>query len=711
MTTTDLIIVGTVVFLITLSTLTFVFFYRKKKRSHKVFSNSVGRTIKPDANDKNGVRKAEIFKNPDKREGRSRLYVFALVVAGILGTLAMRLWSLQLINPEHYIKLAEDNMKAEVSIPATRGRILDRYGRELVGNRPSLSIVAKKSVTANPIVIHMLSLILGIPKGIIRKNILDDTGGAQADRTIASDISMQAVAFIKEHHSLFSEISVVERTVRTYPFGSIAAHVLGYIGPVTEAELVLPHPGISYEGGDLVGKSGAEYAYENSLQGIRGIRTYKVDVSGNPLEVLGEAPPKNGFDVCLTIDIDLQRETDRIIRDVIESSHHRGYPYANAGAIVCIDIEDGGILASTSYPTYYPSEFIDGISTERYAELNHIDASYPFTNRVISGQYPAASTFKAFTALAGLEYGIVESNTHFYCNGFWESYGKEWGQRCWIHPYGHGYLNLEEAINQSCDIYFYNIGDSFWRRWVDPPRAEENENNDAEEGDPADATSPAAVEENPLQERLRSWGFGRTSGVDIGGETAGRVPTPLWKSRAFANMPEEAQWRPGDFTNMCIGQGDLLVTPLQLANAYAGLARRKMIKPHYFHSVLDDKGAPIVQAKVEEMEDQPPINEYHIQRVENGLQRVIWRSGGHFNRIPVSIAGKSGTAEVYAAKADFSWFVAYAPVENPKYCVACVVEQAGDGSSAAILGVQHTLAAIYGVNLGEIVVYQGSRER
>jgi len=597
---------------------------------------------------------------------------------------------LQLISTEYYVKLADENTRAEVSLPATRGRILDRNGKELVGNRPSLCVVAKRSAISNPIVVHMLSLILGIPKGIIRKNILDDSMGAQSDRILATDVSMNVVAFIREHHRLFTDVSIVERTVRTYPYGNNAAHVLGYIGPVTEADLALPHPGMNYEGGDLVGKSGAEFAFESSLQGIRGTLTYKVDVDGNPRELISETPSKNGFDVSLTIDIDLQIEADRIIAEVIESSHHRGYPHANAGAIVCLDIEDGGILASASFPTYYPSEFTGGISVERYAELNHESSSYPFANRVISGQYPAASTFKAFTSLVGLEYGIIGSNTHYHCSGYWESYGKEWGQRCWIHPYGHGYLGLEEAINQSCDIFFYNVGDEFWRKWA---------NRSGEEM------------ENPFQERLKTWGFGTYSGVDIPSEMPGRIPTPLWKSRAFSDTPEEAQWRPGDMTNMCIGQGDLTLTPLQLANGYAGIARRKMLKPHYFHAVHDEKGVPIIQAKAEESEVQPPISEEHIRRVEDGLQRVIWRTGGNFNRLPVSIAGKTGTAEVLAAKADFSLFVGYAPVENPRYCIACVVEQAGDGSSAAILGFQHTLAAIYGVNLGDIVVYRGSGER
>jgi penicillin-binding protein 2 len=179
----------------------------------------------------------------------------------------------------------------------------------------------------------------------------------------------------------------------------------------------------------------------------------------------------------------------------------------------------------------------------------------------------------------------------------------------------------------------------------------------------------------------------------------------------FSETPEDAQWRPGDMTNMIIGQGDILVTPLQMANAYAAIARRKMLKPHFFHQVLNGKGEVVVASVPEESAVQPKMDSAQLGRVEDGLRRVINRTGGAFNQLPVTVAGKTGTAEVAAAQADFSWFVAFAPASEPKYCIACLVEQAGDGSSAAVLGVQHTLAALYGVDIGEIIVTQGSRER
>jgi penicillin-binding protein 2 len=408
------------------------------------------------------------------------------------------------------------------------------------------------------------------------------------------------------------------------------------------------------------------------------------------LDLLNEAPPQNGSDVCLTIDLALQQATERIMADVITSSHQKGFPYADAGALLCIDIEDGGILASTSYPGFNPEELANGISEELWEELTREGSGYPLSNRVIAGQYPAASTFKAFMSLAGFAHGIIGGNTQFTCTGFWEDYGEQWGQRCWIYPNGHGTLGLEEAINQSCDVYFYNIGAAFYERW--------EETSDEERVD-------------ELQDYLKTWGFGSVTGVDIPGEMEGRVPDARWKLSTFSDTPEAAQWQPGDMTNMAIGQGDILVTPLQLANGYAGIARKKMFKPHFFHQVLNNEGEVVVKGKAEDSVLQPVIDEGAIARVEDGLRRVVARTGGPFQQLPVTVAGKTGTAEVASAPADFSWFVGFAPAEAPKYCVACLVERAGDGSSAALLGVQHTFAAIYGVDVGEILVTQGSMER
>ncbi|MDR1421609.1 MAG: penicillin-binding protein 2 [Coriobacteriales bacterium] len=689
-TLTLAILLGVVVFILVVAFLIALFRYRGRREKLSVVRRSFGRHGAPDGVGISGVRKHNPHETIRRREGKGRFYVFAAFVAGVFGVLLARLWSIQLLSGDTYTKLAEENMTSEVSVPATRGRLLDRKGRELIGNRPSLSVAAPRAILDDRNLVYRLSLVLGIPIGILRRNLLDDTLDMQSDRVLASDASQRAVAYIREHPTLFADVKVEERTQRSYSYGTLAAHLLGYIGPVAESDLLAPPEGIQYESGDYIGKSGAEYAFETLLQGIRGTRTYRVDVDGNPTALVSEVPPENGADVCLTIDLDLQRRTDRVLAEIITSSRDRGFEYANAGVIVALDVKGGGVLAMSSYPSFRPEEFTNGISQDLWDEMTNRESLYPLTNRAIAGLYPAASTYKAFTGLAGEECGIIGDNTQYTCNGFWEDYGEQWGQRCWIFPDGHGTLGLEEAINNSCDIYFYNVGATFYERW-----AAEDEN----------------VRKNELQDYLKTWGFGSVSGIDLPGELEGRVPDAAWKKEAFSDTPEDARWQPGDMTSLCIGQGDLLVTPLQIANGYAGVARGRMLTPHVFDKVIDGKGETIISYAPRDSAIQPSFSPGHLARIQDGLRRVVQRFGGNFNALPVPASGKSGTAEVAAAEAESSWFVAYAPSDDPQYCVACIIEQSGEGSSSAVLGVQHTLAALYEVDLGDIVVSEGSRER
>jgi len=683
------ILLGLLVFFVLIAAF-FIIRNLSRKHGKQSFNREFKRVSEMQAPDSDSIKRSGRHRQPEKYEGKGRLVSFGILIAGILGTLSVKLWTLQILGSDDYTQMAAENMTSKASVAAIRGRILDRNGEELVGNRPSLVVVGKKSVADDASVVHRLSLILGIPKAVIRRKLLDDTQGVQADREIARDVDMRAVAFIKEHPALFIGANVETRTLRSYPHGSMAAHVLGYTGLATEDDLKRTDGPIKYQSGDIVGKDGVELAFENVLQGTRGTRTYKVDVNGQPTALLSEEDPLSGNDVRLTLDLKVQKATDKILRQAIASSRERGFPDANAGALICIDVEDGGILAASSFPTYNPDDFTGGISTELWEQLTGKDSGYPLTNRVIAGLYPAASTFKAFISLAGLEKGIVEKDTEHTCLGEWFPYEEgKWGQRCWTYPDGHGKLGLEEAINHSCDVYFYNIGRDFYDIW--------------------DAL-PADAKIDELQDYLRSWGFGSLTGIDIPGELPGRVPDELWKKATFVDTPEEALWQPGDMSNMCIGQGDILITPLQLAYGFAGIAGKRLVTPHIFNQVTDENGEVVVAYEPKIPQSQPFFKPEHIARVEDGLRRVVVRNGS-FDVLPVEVAGKTGTAEVKSAKADFSWFVGYAPYDKPKYCVACLVEQAGMGSSAAILAVLHTFASIYDTDIGEIQVSEGAHER
>ncbi|MDR2491979.1 MAG: penicillin-binding protein 2 [Coriobacteriales bacterium] len=669
-----------------------VVYWRSQRRSkEQAVTPSFERADAQLVKDEERFTRRELSGKQKGLETKGRFYAFGVLVAAVFGTLAVRLWALQVLSGEEYTARATDNMTTEVSVPAMRGRILDRNGVVLVTNRPTSVLSGKRALAEDRGLVHRLSLACGIPKGIVRRNLLDDTTGAQSDHVIAADVPYRVVAYITEHPLLFRGINVETRTMRHYPYGSLGAHVLGYTGSVSQADMdaaMMDPSAIQYENGDSKGQMGAELAFERALQGTRGTRSYQVDSSGNPLALLGERESATGSDVCLTIDMPLQRETDRILAQTIAAAKEGDYPEANAGALVCIDITDGGILASSSYPTFNPADLSGSITQGIWDQLNSEDANRPLYNRVISGAYPAASTFKAFTSLAGLHHGIIGPDTSHHCNGWWNRYGDEWGKRCWIFPNGHGTLGLEEAINHSCDVFFYNTGTDFWEIWN---------------------ATPSSERKDVFQEYLRGWGFGSQSGIDLVGEFAGVVPDAAWKKAAFPDTPEDARWLAGDMANMVIGQGDLLVTPLQIANAYATLARGHALVPHVFHKVVDKDGNTVRAHAPATGPIQPVYEPHHRERVIDGLRRVIMREGV-FAPIPVELAGKSGTAEV-AGKGEYSWFVAYGPMTDPHYSVACIVEQGGGGSSTAITGVLHTFAAIYGVDVGEILTYEATGER
>ncbi len=672
----------------------------RRKKTKSIYTPSFVRADANKVKDTEQMRGSGSLRERTSKQGRGRFYAFGVLIAAIFGTLAVKLWSLQILGHEEYVALSSENMTKEVIILANRGRILDRNGNELVGNRPSITVTGKRTLAEDTALVHRLSLVLGIPIGIIRRNLLDDTAGVQSDHTIASDVSMESIAYISEHPSLFKEVNVESRTVRYYPYGSLGAHVLGYTGPVTE-DFLASQTGeepIPYHSGDIIGKDGAELTFERALQGMYGTRTYKVDASGNPTEVIYETVPESGDDVVLTLDAALQRETDKILMDIINMVRgDEENKNCNAGVILCMDVKDGGILAASSYPTYFPADLSGGISIDLWESLNTEESWYPLTNRVVSGLYPAASTFKLITSLAGLTNGMIDDDTTFYCDGYWDEYGEEWGQRCWIHPGGHGTMDLEESINYSCDIFFYSVGAAFYEQWRDY-RDTHKEELESEDDVP-----------NPFQDYIATWNFGTPTGVDMPGEAAGLIPDAAWKRLTFSDTPEEALWQPGDMTNMSIGQGDLLVTPLQLCNAYATFARGKAITPHVFSHVIDSEGNPVVEYTAEEVELQPTYEQVHHDRVMDGLKRVVAREGG-FGAIPVQVAGKTGTAEV-AGKDDYSWFVGFAPADDPQYCAVCLVEQGGSGSLVAMNGVIQTFARVYGVDAGEITIWQNRNER
>lgn len=620
---------------------------------------------------------------------KERLTGLGVFAVGVIGVLTARLWSMQLVSSDDYTKQAETNRTRTVTTSAPRGRILDRNGVELVTNRSSLTVTADSEVADNPFECQLLANIIGMPAAAVRRNIQNASEGAQSTRVVASDVSRRVVAFIEERPYLFDGVTVEERAVRFYPQGSLAAHVLGYVGTITseqlESEVGDSESSMDYQSGDTVGQAGIEYQYETVLQGVRGEQNVYVDADGNVLDYGSGVDPQAGSDLQLTIDSKIQKAAEESLSSTIQKLQETSNKDCKCGSVVCLDVTSGDVIAMASMPTYSPNTFVGGISASDWEEISGEDSQNPLLNRAISGQYPSASTIKPLTTMAALDAGIATAQSSYVCTGYWTGFGKAYGQYCWNHS-GHGTMNLQSGITFSCDVVFYEIGKAFFEA--------------GSEG---------------MQETFRTWGLGSKEGVDLPSELAGRVPDKDWKWNYFTWADDDARsWQGGDNTNLAIGQGDLLVTPLQMACAYAGIANNGTVyKPHLLKSVLSQSGTgSIIKHKKEKLREVDEKQEY-LDLVKAGLHGVIYEESesqaSHFTNMSVEVAGKTGTAEIANAPAANGWFVAYAPADDPKYVVASCIEGGGYGSTSAMYVVRDVLGALYDEPDTSSEVSQGDR--
>ncbi len=615
--------------------------------------------------------------NSAEKGFKSRLMGLSVFSGSIIGMLFARLWAMQLVSTDDYMQQAELNRTRTISTAASRGRILDRNGEELVTNRPSLCVVASTEVADNEVEIQLLANVLGMPPTAVKRKIQDQTEGAQSLRTVAVDVSRRVVSYIDEHKYLFDGIQVEERAQRHYPMGSRCAHVLGYTGSPTQEQLAESQEddsegSIKYESGDIVGQAGIEYQYESVLQGVRGEQTVYVDADGNVLDYATTIEAQDGSDIVLTIDSKVQEAAEQALLDAINRVRKTGNTACDSGCAVCLDVTNGDVIALASYPTFSPNDFVGGISNDDWEMLSSEESGYPLMNRAIAGQYPSASTIKPLSTFAALNYGIASSESGYDCVGFWTGFGQQYGQYCWNHD-GHGWMNLREGIVYSCDTVFYEIGKAFF--YSDNPEG--------------------------LQETYRRWGLGEPVGIDLPAESIGRVPDADWKWNYFTQADDYARsWQGGDTTNLVIGQGDLLVTPLQMACVYAGLATHGTImKPHLLKSVSSHAGDGTIMEYSEEVVRKVDEQESSFALVDDGLYGVIYEESeaqaSHFLNMKEVVAGKTGTAE-RAGEEPTGWFIAYVPADNPKYVVASCIEQGGFGSDCAMYVVRDIMGAIYG---------------
>ncbi|MDI6717316.1 MAG: penicillin-binding protein 2 [Actinomycetota bacterium] len=629
---------------------------------------------------------ATLEKTIKPEDVKKRLIILASITVVVFVVLISRLWFMQVIGGQKYVELAEGNYVRVIPIDAPRGVIYDRNGNVLVNNRPSIGVaLSPQVVEKHPEIIPKLSKILGIPVSKIEEKLTERKADPLKPRVIMMDVGDQALAYIEEHNMELPGVDVVTESIRAYSYGTLGAHILGYLGEISEEEMKSLKGSGDYMLGDIVGKTGVENVYEGLLRGQKGNQQLEVNAVGRPLGVIKTQDPIPGHNLMLTIDLGIQQVAEQALEEAIESARNqpKDKTKADGAAAVVIDPQNGEILAMASYPTYNPEVFVGGISKENWKQLIDKKNNYPLNNRAVMA-FPPGSTFKPVTLIGAMADGLVGRGEKFVCTGKWTGLGKKWAKFCWDHS-GHGKVGLSRAIAESCDTVFYILGYRFYKQ---------------------------------TKERLQYWsrifGFGVQTGVDLPTEMKGRIPDKKWKKWFNRNNGVDYQrWYPGDTINMAIGQGDLLVTPLQLASFYAAIANGGTIyRPHLGKAMIswDGKVRRDFKPKPEDKRELP-ISKDIIRFTQLALEKVTTEgtAKGAFYGFPVSVAGKTGTAQV-KKKDDYAWFVGYAPADNPKYLAVVMVEQGGHGGTIAAPAVRKILAAALGIDdKGTGYVYDPSR--
>jgi penicillin-binding protein 2 len=630
-------------------------------------------------------------------EGRlgTRLTILAAAIAFFFAALTTRLWFLQVLAAEKYRADAQDNRVQLIPIPAPRGQILDRNGEPLVTNRPStVLMVDRRQVRNEEALLYRLSTLLEVPVSELADRLHDPDYLPYQPVPIWQDVPQPVAFYIGEHRDDFPGVSYETVGIRDYAHGPLAPHVLGYLGEISPRELKDPSFA-DHLPGQEVGRGGIEQQYERFLRGEDGWLKLEVDSSGKVLQVLGRQEPIPGNDVVTALDWEIQQLAEDTVEEAVRDARVNvatdfGYVKATAGSVVVLDPDTGGVVAMASYPTYDSRLFQDGLTRKEYRSLTSEAKNFPLINRALAGSYPPASAFKPFVASAAIKAGFAHQNGFYDCPPTYRVPGDEttvfhnWSS---VH---HGTISLAESLVQSCDTVYYDFGYRFY----------------LERGDRGDL----------MQHHLRRWGFGRPTGIDLPGEEDGRVPDQRWKEAVHEEAPAlypEPQWLPGDNINMSVGQGDMLVTPLQLANAFAALGNGgKLYRPQVGMEIRRPDGA-LVRRMSGEVIGRVPAKRSTLSFLRTALTGVVSSSSGTattaFSGFPLSehpVAGKTGTAEVDTPEGEVlhSWFAAMAPAYDPEYVVVAIVEEGGHGSEVAAPIVRRVLEGLLDLTPGEFQI-------
>lgn len=574
----------------------------------------------------------------------------SLVVVMLLG---LRLLQLQILEHNYYNTRSNDNRMRVVPVPPVRGLIYDRNGVLLAQNLPSFDLdITRDQVSNLPHTLARLSKILPITPADIER-FHNRLGRTPRYRPVPllTDLSQEEVARFEINRYQYSGVDIQAGLVREYPLNDVTSHVVGYVGGITDADLNRIDPNL-YAGLDQIGRTGVEKSHENQLRGTPGTKIIEANAAGRPLRTLNYKPGTPGENLYLTIDARLQKIAWQAMGDL-------------NGAVVAINPRNGEVLVMVSKPGYNPALFVNGLTQANYEALLK-DPNQPLYNRALQGTYAPGSTIKPFMAYAGLQSGTLTAKTQYFCPGYFVLPGSTRHFRCWKRS-GHGLIDLQTAIQESCDVFFYNVAINLGI--------------------------------NRIDQLLAPFGFGHDTGIDLPNEQHGLLPSPAWKKRK-TRLP----WYPGQTLNVGIGQGYWKVTPLQLAQATARIAMRGGgFVPHIVHAIGNPATGQITEVTPKPLPTIPTRNPDEWEQVISGMERAAQQPHGTAYRIghnaPYSIAAKTGSAQVVdmaqnvgsqhnqsriAFKLrDNGLFIAFAPADNPRIAIAVVAEHDVHGGDTA----------------------------
>ena len=584
----------------------------------------------------------------DPSQLKQKLRYILIIVFSALAILSLRLWYLQIIKGDEFRQSSENNSLRLRKIKPLRGLIMDRNRKIIANNRPSFDIIfipdKKRKINQS---IEKI-------KGFYAEKSLEFSEDVSIPNRIKPfvpvilerNVSLEKIAVVETHSFELPDVETEVTPVRQYPYGEATAQVIGFTGEASSRE-IKEDTSKQLSPGDMLGKFGIEKSFDSRLRGKSGAEQVEIDVSGKIVRSLGRIPSISGDIVVLNIDVGLQENAWQALGE-------------RRGAVVVMNPQNGEVLALVSSPSFDANIFSGKISVEEWKRLAE-DPRHPLENRAVSGQYPPGSTYKPIVAAAALETGIISPETIFHCDGVFQ-----FGQRI-FHDWkkeGHGDISLHRAIVESCDVYFYNLG--------------------------------KMLDVDAIAQYARGFGLGVPTGIDIPNEKSGLVPTKSWKRSRLS-----APWYPGETIPLAIGQGYNLITPLQLANAYAALANGGTLYRPRIVKQIESPDGRVIEAFPPQKIGLIPVKFRNIAIINKALWGAVNEAGGTgyiLRRKNSDVCGKTGTAQVVglpqdpmkrkmktltAETKDHALFVCFAPCEKPEIVVAVVIENAGHGGSAA----------------------------